>query len=75
MFKELKDLIEGIRVASLISFDLETTSTKPLDADIVGISFSIEAHAGYYIPVEFPEKLTGIGLDLGMVLEEQGKMR
>ena len=53
---ELLVLIHEIQNADLISFDLETTSTKALEADIVGISFSLAAHAGYYIPVEFPEK-------------------
>jgi len=61
----LLDLIKGIQNSSLISFDLETTSTTPLEADIVGISFSLEPHSGFYIPVQFPEKT-----DNDMTLDE-----
>ena len=52
----LLDLVKNIRNSSLISFDLETTSTNPLEAEIVGISFSIEVNSGFYIPIQFPEK-------------------
>ena len=62
-------LIHEIQRADLISFDLETTSTKALEADIVGISFSLAAHSGYYIPVEFPEKTPGIDMDLDLILK------
>lgn len=33
-----------------ICFDTETTSLETLDADIVGLSFSFEAHKAYYVP-------------------------
>jgi DNA polymerase-1 len=36
-----------------VCFDTETTSLKTLDAELVGIAFSWEAHKGYY--VVFPE--------------------
>jgi len=37
-----------------VCFDTETTSLKTLDAELVGIAFSWEAHKGYY--VAFPEQ-------------------
>lgn len=36
-----------------VCFDTETTSLDPLEAELVGIAFSWEAHKGYYLP--FPE--------------------
>ncbi|HSR59946.1 MAG TPA: DNA polymerase I [Robiginitalea sp.] len=36
-----------------VCFDTETTSLNPLEAELVGIAFSWEAHKGYYLP--FPE--------------------
>ncbi|MEE9349308.1 MAG: DNA polymerase I [Flavobacteriaceae bacterium] len=36
-----------------VCFDTETTSLNTLEAELVGIAFSYEAHKGYYIP--FPE--------------------
>ena len=66
---ELDSLITTIFNAELISFDLETTSVKSLEADIVGLSFSVKANTGYYIPVEYPEKESKPGLTLDIVLE------
>ena len=54
--KDLKALIKEIESADLIAFDLETTSLQPMEADIVGISFSVQADSGYYIPIKYPGK-------------------
>ena len=67
---DLDLLITTISNAELISFDLETTSIIPLQADIVGLSFSVKANDGYYIPVEYPEKESKPGLTLDAVLEK-----
>ena len=67
---DLDLLITTIAIAELISFDLETTSITPLQADIVGLSFSVKANDGYYIPVEYPEKESKPGLTLDAVLEK-----
>jgi len=67
---DLDLLITTISNAELISFDLETTSITPLQADIVGVSFSVKANDGYYIPVEYPEKESKPGLTLDAVLEK-----
>ena len=67
---DLDLLITTISNAELISFDLETTSITPLQADIVGLSFSVKANDGYYIPVEYPEKESKPGLTLDAVLEK-----
>ena len=67
--KELNLLVEKLNNADLISFDLETTSVIPLEADIVGMSFAVKANEAYYIPAEYPEKDTNPGLSLNMILQ------
>ena len=67
---DLDSLITTITKAEVISFDLETTSVTPLEADIVGLSFSVKANEGYYIPVVYPEKDSKPGLTLEAVLEK-----
>lgn len=46
----LKELVEKMWQAELIAFDTETTSPNPMDASLVGISFSMAPNTGYYIP-------------------------
>ncbi|MCD6577664.1 MAG: DNA polymerase I [Anaerolineaceae bacterium] len=49
--KKLNDLVNKLKSASKISFDTETTSVDPMQADLVGISLAIEEGAAFYIPV------------------------
>ncbi len=48
---ELDQVIEACTHADLFGFDLETTSLNPVEAKIVGMSFSWEPDQGVYIPV------------------------
>ena len=48
---ELSHLIEALNNAELIALDTETTSLNTHDAEIVGLSFSVKAGEGYYVPV------------------------
>ncbi|MDP7027154.1 MAG: DNA polymerase I [Candidatus Marinimicrobia bacterium] len=66
--KSLDDLMLKLEESDLISFDLETTSVIALEADIVGLSFSVKANEGYYIPVEFPEKDSNYELSLDTIM-------
>ncbi|MDP6570693.1 MAG: DNA polymerase I [Candidatus Marinimicrobia bacterium] len=68
--KEVKAMVTQLRKAYMISFDLETTSVNALEADIVGLSFSVKAHEGYYIPIEYPEKPVNFELTVESVLAE-----
>ena len=43
--------LEKINQAKLVCFDTETTSLDPMTAKIVGMSFSIEAGSGAYLPL------------------------
>jgi len=48
----LQDLVEKIKQAGLVSVDTETTSKDPLQAMLVGVSFSCEEGKAYYLPIE-----------------------
>jgi len=70
--EELKNVVEKVGKAELFSVDLETTSIRPMEAEIVGISLCIEPDSGYYIPVRYKGKSkNNFGDDdLKVVLEE-----
>lgn len=65
--KDLKTLIEKLKKTKAFSFDTETTSSDPMRATLVGMSFSWEPFVAYYIPVSCKEH-SGPGLPLGDVL-------
>jgi len=54
--KDLDELVKELGQAKRISFDLETTSVLPMEADIVGLSFSTVPDSGWYIPILYQEK-------------------
>ncbi len=62
--KELEKLAKVLENKGLFAVDTETTSKHPMEADLVGISFSYTDNTGFYIPVahtqtgdiEMPEK-------------------
>jgi len=47
----LSTLIKQVKEKAIISIDTETTSKNPLQAKLVGISFSCEEQKGYYLPL------------------------
>lgn len=47
--KEL--FLKKLMVQPRVCFDTETTALNPLEAELVGIAFSWEAHKGYYLPI------------------------
>ena len=49
----LKLFIKQLMRQPSVCFDAETTGLNPLNAELVGIAFSWEAHKGFYVP--FPE--------------------
>jgi DNA polymerase I len=49
--KHLKELVKQVEKAGYLSFDLETTSTNVMYAEIVGISISFKERESFYIPV------------------------
>ncbi|HZV02696.1 MAG TPA: DNA polymerase I [Planctomycetota bacterium] len=48
--EQVDQLVRDLEQAEEIAFDLETTSLKPLEADIVGMSFSWKPNEATYLP-------------------------
>jgi len=48
---EFAGLLDALRGAESFAVDLETTSLNPLEAEIVGLSFSFREHEAFYVPV------------------------
>ncbi|HEU0064991.1 MAG TPA: DNA polymerase I, partial [Flavisolibacter sp.] len=48
---EIKMLVDELKKHSEISFDTETTGIDANNAELVGLSFSIEPHKGWYVPI------------------------
>lgn len=48
---ERTTLIKQLETAKEWCFDTETTSLNAIDAEIVGMSFSLKPHEAYYVPV------------------------
>ncbi len=66
---ELKHLISVLSNAKIISIDTETTSTDPMRANLVGLSFSVEPDSAFYVPVGHLYPDVPSQLDLELVLE------
>jgi DNA polymerase-1 len=62
--EKLAALVEKISSAPVLALDTETTSTDPMRAELVGISFSVVEGEGYYLPLRHAD---GPNLDLGAV--------
>ena len=48
---DFREMLGAISRAEELSFDTETTSLDPMQAELVGVSFSFEPHAAYYLPL------------------------
>ncbi|MGH8034491.1 MAG: 5'-3' exonuclease H3TH domain-containing protein, partial [Lysobacterales bacterium] len=48
---EFNGMLEQLNGAALIAFDTETTSLDPMQAELVGCSFSIQAGEAWYVPL------------------------
>lgn len=52
--EEIRRIIDFFLTKQILSLDTETTSTSAIDAELVGLSFSVEEKEGFYVPI--PEK-------------------
>jgi DNA polymerase-1 len=82
--KEFKDLCSKLKRAEEFVFDTETTSTDALNAELVGISFSLRPHDAFFVAVNRagPDARSGLfdeekqaggdlrGLDAHIVVED-----
>ncbi len=46
-----RELFDFLRTKKILSLDTETTSTVALDAELVGLSFSVKENEAFYVPV------------------------
>ena len=46
-----RELIQKLLTTEILSIDTETTGTEPMEAELVGMSFSDAENKGYYVPV------------------------
>ena len=68
--KSLEALARRLKKASAIAMDVETTSTDPMRAELVGISLAVEPGEGYYLPVgHLPAAAGGPQLELEATLD------
>jgi DNA polymerase-1 len=48
---QLEDWMARLSAAPLVSLDTETTSLDPMQAQLIGIAFSVEPHRAAYVPL------------------------
>lgn len=68
--EELSIMIKELKQAGLFAFDTETDSIKAVEAELVGMSFSIKEKGGWFLPLqsrglfseEFPEPSISISM-------------
>ena len=49
--EEMRRIYDFFRTKSFLVLDTETTSTSPIDAELVGLSFAVKEHEAFYVPV------------------------
>ena len=49
--EEMRKLLDFFLTQPTVSLDTETTSTNPIDAELVGLSFAAEEGKAFYVPV------------------------
>lgn len=72
---ELQQLLTKIRAAQVCAVDAETTSLKPVEAELVGIALACQPGEGYYIPVGHAQGMVqGDSLSLDLIRQRLGSM-
>ena len=49
--EDYKKIYDYFRTKQFLVLDTETTSTNPIEAELVGLSFSVEEHEAFYVPI------------------------
>lgn len=62
--EEANKLCDYLLTNKIISLDTETTSTHPIDAELVGLSFSVKENEAFYVavPADFKKALTIVNI-------------
>ena len=66
--KALEAIINDLRQSGIFALDVETTSTDPMRAEIVGLSFACRANEAAYIPLRHRYPGAPVQLDLKRTL-------
>ena len=45
------EILQKLRTSEILTLDTETTSTEPMNAELVGISLAVEENEAFYIPI------------------------
>lgn len=56
--EEMRQLLDFFLTQPTVSLDTETTSTNPIDAELVGLSFAAEEGKAFYVPIPDNRKKT-----------------
>ena len=48
---DLRKLCDFFRTKQILSLDTETTSTSPIEAELVGLSFAVKEFEAFYVPI------------------------
>jgi DNA polymerase-1 len=67
---QLSDLVARLETSELIALDTETTSQSPMQAELVGFSFSMKPDEAFYIPCGHDYPDAPEQLDLNEVLNQ-----
>ena len=49
--EKMLEIFSIFKTKNILSLDTETTSTSPIDAELVGLSFSVTPHEAFYVPI------------------------
>ena len=49
--EDMRKICDFFRTNEILSLDTETTSTSPIDAELVGLSFAVKEFEAYYVPI------------------------
>ena len=76
----LDEFVSLLSKQKIFAIDTETTSIRPMEADLVGINISWKAHEAYYLPVCGPLGEKVLGLDavrtkLSEILEDESVVK
>jgi len=72
---ELQELLTQIRTTKACALDAETTSVRPMEAELVGLALACQAGEGFYIPIgHAPDAASGPRIPLDIVREELGPL-
>ena len=70
--EKIKELLNVLNNHTEFCFDTETTGLNSMEAELVGLSFSVKAHQAYYVPISEnkTQALQTLNLFLGLLSDE-----